>query len=141
MSGGTGVTNPEPVDNVRIIAAHYAASARGDLPGMLAPLAPDARWTEAEGSLYEGTYVGPDAVVANVLEPIGQQWDGFTVEVERLLDAGESVVALGHYTATHKGTGRAFRSRMVHVWRLTGGRVVEFEQVLDNAPMNAAAGS
>lgn len=128
------------MENTEIIAAHYAASARGDLEGMLAPLAPDVRWTEAEGSLYEGTYVGPDAVVANVLAPIAKQWEGFTVEVDRLLDAGEHVVALGHYTATNRGTGRSFRARMVHVWRLSGGKVVEFEQVVDNEPLNAAAG-
>lgn len=132
------MTDAEHTGNVAVIAAHYAASARGDLAGMLAPLAPEVRWTEAEGSLYEGTYVGPDAIVAHVFTPIGEQWDGFAVEVDRLLDAGDWVVATGHYTATHRGSGRTCRARMVHLWRLAGGQVVEFEQVVDNAPLNAA---
>jgi ketosteroid isomerase-like protein len=41
-----------------VIRAHYAASARGDLDGMLAPLAADATWTEAAGFPYAGTYTG-----------------------------------------------------------------------------------
>lgn len=135
------MTDSQDTGNLAIVEAHYAASARGDLEGMLAPLAPDVRWTEAEGSLYEGTYVGPDAVVSQVFAPIGEQWDGFTVEIDRLLDAGGHVVAVGHYAGTHRKTGRPFRARMVHVWRLAGGKVVEFEQVVDNAPMNAAAGA
>ncbi|MFF4779635.1 nuclear transport factor 2 family protein [Microtetraspora fusca] len=124
--------------NTDIVAAHYAASTRGDLNGMLAPFAPGIRWTEAEGSLYEGTYVGPDAIVANVFAPIGEQFEGFTAEIDRLLDAGDQVVALGHYSGKHRGTGHSFRARMVHVWRLDGGKVVEFEQIVDNAPLNAA---
>lgn len=35
--------------NLQIIAAHYAASARGDLAGMLADLSPQAAWTEMAG--------------------------------------------------------------------------------------------
>ncbi|GII86835.1 hypothetical protein Ssi03_48250 [Sphaerisporangium siamense] len=124
--------------NTDIVAAHYAASARGDLDGMLAPFAPGIRWTEAEGSLYAGTYVGPDAIVANVFAPIGEQFEGFTVEIDSLLDAGDQVVALGHYSGKHRGTGRALRARMVHVWGLDGGKVVAFEQIVDNAPFNAA---
>ncbi|PZG56024.1 DUF4440 domain-containing protein [Spongiactinospora gelatinilytica] len=124
--------------NTDIVAGHYAASARGDLDGMLAPFASDIRWTEAEGSLYAGTYVGPDAIVAGVFAPIGAQFDGFTVEIESLFDAGGQVIALGHYSGRHRGTGRAFRTRMVHLWWLEDGKVVRFEQVVDNAPFNAA---
>ncbi|MFI0420023.1 nuclear transport factor 2 family protein [Spongiactinospora sp. 9N601] len=124
--------------NTDIVAGHYAASARGDLDGMLAPFASDIRWTEAEGSLYAGTYVGPDAIVAGVFAPIGAQFDGFTVEIESLFDAGDQVIALGHYSGRHRGTGRAFRTRMVHFWWLEDGKVVRFEQVVDNAPFNAA---
>ncbi|MDF5758852.1 nuclear transport factor 2 family protein [Spongiactinospora sp. TRM90649] len=126
------------MQNIDIIAAHYAASARGDLDGMLAPFAPGIRWTEAEGSLYAGTYVGPDAVVANVFAPIGEQFERFDVEIDTTLDAGDRVVALGHYAGKHRGTGRAFRARMVHVWSLADGKVVAFEQVVDNAAINAA---
>ena len=127
------------MDSTAIIAEQYAATARGDVPGMLRALAPDIRWTEAAGSLYAGTFVGPEAVLANVFGPIAEQWDGFAAEVESLLDAGDHVVALGYYSGTHRRTGRRFRARMVHIWRVADGLAVEFEQVVDSALMNAAA--
>ena len=45
-----------PIDSVREI---YAAFARGDLSAVLAALAPNVSWTEAEGFPYGGTFVGP----------------------------------------------------------------------------------
>jgi ketosteroid isomerase-like protein len=125
--------------NMEIVQGHYAAAARGDLEGMLAPLSPEISWTEAEGSLYAGTYRGPEAVVQNVFAPIGEQWENFAVDIDRMIADGGYVVAIGHYSGTHRHTGRPFRTRMVHIWRLEGGLAVEFEQILDNEPMNRAA--
>ena len=63
------------MSNADIITAHYAASDRGDLDGMLAPLADDVSWTEAAGFPYAGTYLGPDAVAAGVFQRIHDEWD------------------------------------------------------------------
>jgi ketosteroid isomerase-like protein len=119
--------------NHDIIKAHYDASDRGDLEGMLAPLAPDVRWTEMAGFPYAGTYVGPDEVRANVFERIGAEWDGYTAAITELIDGGDTVVGLGTYSGTFKATGRAFEARVAHVWRLENGRVVRFEQFTDTA--------
>lgn len=123
-----------------VVGSHYAASARGDLDGMLAVLAPDARWTEAAGSAYAGTYTGPAAIRAGVFERIGADWSSFAAEVDELLDAGGTVVALGRYTGTHRATGRSATARFAHVWRVAGDRVVAFEQVADTALLAAAEG-
>ncbi|CCH30714.1 nuclear transport factor 2 family protein [Actinosynnema sp. NPDC047251] len=116
-----------------VVRAHYAASDRGDLDGMLAPLAPDASWTEAAGSTYGGTYVGRDAIVANVFQRIGADWASFGVSVAELLDAGDTVVALGSYTGVHRATGKGMTARFTHIWRVADGRVTSFEQVADTA--------
>src|SRR3972149_6485911 len=63
--------------NLDIIRDHYAASARGDLEGMLAAFAPDIAWTEVAGFPYAGTYHGAAAIVANVFARIGAEWEGF----------------------------------------------------------------
>lgn len=39
-------------DNIETIGSAYDASARGDVPAVLAVLAPDVSWTEAEGFPY-----------------------------------------------------------------------------------------
>jgi len=80
-----------------VVAAHYAAGARGDLTGMVADLHPQVRWTEAGGFPYGGTYIGPQAVIDGVFAAIGREWDSFGFRVDELLHAGETVVALGRY--------------------------------------------
>ncbi|MGI0521841.1 nuclear transport factor 2 family protein [Microbacterium maritypicum] len=117
--------------NADIIREHYAASDRGDLDGMLAPFAPDVRWTEAAGFPYAGTYIGPDAVAANVFRRIQEDWDGYTVAIDEVIDAGDVVVGIGTYSGTFRRTGRFFAARVAHVWRLTDGEVVAFEQFTD----------
>ncbi|MEJ2859301.1 MULTISPECIES: nuclear transport factor 2 family protein [unclassified Saccharothrix] len=121
-----------------VVRAHYAASERGDLEGMLAPLAAEVKWTEAAGSTYGGTYFGVDSIRENVFYRIGAEWVSFSANVSELLDAGDVVVALGEYVGVHRGTGKAMSARFTHVWRVVEGRVTEFEQVADTALIRAA---
>ncbi|MGR9552226.1 AsnC family transcriptional regulator [Rhizobium leguminosarum] len=44
--------------NLEIIRATYEGSSEDNGRNLLAALAPDATWTEAEGFLYAGTVVG-----------------------------------------------------------------------------------
>jgi ketosteroid isomerase-like protein len=124
---------------VDVIRAHYAASDRGDLPGMLAPLGPETTWTEAAGFPYAGTYTGPDEVREHVFEAIGRDWDGYRFTLADLLDAGDTVIGVGTYTGTHRRTGKSFTARVVHLWRFDGASVAGFEQIVDSAPVVAAA--
>jgi len=121
------------MNNGDIIRTHYAASDQGDIAGMLAPLADDVRWTEAAGFPYAGTYVGPQAVLENVFARIQQDWDGFALVIDEVIDGGDAVVGLGTYSGTHRATGRSFEARVAHIWHLTDGRVVRFEQITDSA--------
>ena len=114
-----------------IVKAHYAANDRRDLPGMIADIAPDCRWTEMDGFPCAGTYVGPEAVVEHVFKALGEQFDGFTFVLDRLLDAGNDVVGVGAYSGTYKDTGKGFRARVVHVWCVADGKVRRFEQFTD----------
>ncbi|AZS39856.1 hypothetical protein CVS54_01171 [Microbacterium oxydans] len=124
--------------NADIIREHYAASDRRDLDGMLAPFAPDVQWTEAAGFPYAGTYIGPDAVAANVFQRIQEDWDDYTVAIDEVLDAGDAVVGIGTYSGTYRRTGRFFAARVAHVWRLADGKVVAFEQFTDTELVSRA---
>ncbi|MGK3948360.1 nuclear transport factor 2 family protein [Microbacterium sp. K2] len=126
------------MSNADIIAEHYAASDRGDLDGMLAPLADDVSWTEAAGFPYAGTYLGPDAVAAGVFQRIQDEWDDYTVAIDEVIDGGDVVVGIGTYSGTYRATGRFFAARVAHVWRLTDHRVVAFEQFTDTELVNRA---
>ena len=115
----------------QIVADHYAANVRHDLPGMLADLADDVQWTEMAGFPCAGTYTSAQQIVDNVFAVLGRDWVGFGFTLERLIDGGETVVALGEYSATHLQTGKAMHARVAHVWGVAGGQVRRFEQFTD----------
>ncbi|MBB4123255.1 nuclear transport factor 2 family protein [Martelella radicis] len=115
----------------QIVKAHYEASDRGDIKAMMADVAADCRWTEMDGFPCRGTYVGPDEVVENVFMALGKAFDGYNLKLERLLDAGDSVVGIGVYSGTHRETGKHFTARVVHVWDVEDGKIRRFEQFTD----------
>lgn len=124
--------------NSDVIRGLYTAFAKGDVPGVLGALDQDIRWTEAEGFPYGGTYVGPDAVLANVFAKLGSEWDGFSAVTEQFVADGDTVVALGEYGGTYKTTGKSFSAPFAHVWTLRDGKVVRFQQYTDTALVQAA---
>lgn len=115
----------------QIIADHYAASDRGDIAGMVADLAPDVQWTEMAGFPCAGTHVGPVQVVERVFKVLGRDWDSYRFRLERLVDGGDTVVGIGDYSGSYRGTGKAMHVRVVHVWQVQGGLVRRFEQFTD----------
>ncbi|MFD4960704.1 nuclear transport factor 2 family protein [Microbacterium sp. NPDC058389] len=127
--------------NADVIRAHYAASDRGDIDGMIADFADDIRWTEAAGFPLAGTYVGPQAVVDGVFLRLGEEWDDYSLAIDEVIDGGDAVVGVGTYSGTHKGTGRFFAARVAHVWRLEAGRAVAFEQFTDTLLVARATGT
>lgn len=114
-----------------IIKDHYAASARGDLDGMIAPFAPDIRWTEMAGFPYAGTYVGPQAIVDGVFGRIKTEWEDYQATPDEYVSAGDHVVAFGVYSGTYQATGSYMEARFTHHWTLRDGLVTRFEQYAD----------
>lgn len=125
--------------NVELLRGAYDAFGRGDVAGVLAILAPEVEWTEAEGHPYSGTYVGPDAVLENVFARIGADWSSFTVTPEEFVADGDHVVVLGDYAGTHGATGKSFGAPFAHTWRIEDGKVIRFRQFTDTAPVVTAA--
>jgi len=124
-----------------IIADHYAASDRRDLEGMVADLAEHCQWTEMAGSTCAGTYIGVEAIIENVFAGLAEHFDGFTFTLERLIDAGDEVIGIGHYSGTHRQDGQAFRARTLHLWQVKNGKIIRFEQFADTALLWPASSS
>ena len=115
----------------QIISDHYAASARGDLAGMMAEVAPDVQWTEMAGFPCAGTHIGPAQVIDKVFKVLGGEWEGYGFHLETLIDAGDHIVGIGDYRGTYRKTGEAMHARVVHVWQVEGDLVRRFEQFTD----------
>lgn len=119
--------------NVDLIRSLYEAFARGDIPTLLGGFAPDIDWREADNFIYAdgNPYVGPEAVLNGVFARLGTEWDGFAATPDSYLDAGDSVVALGHYTGTYKATGAAVRAQFAHVFTIRDGKAASFQEYTD----------
>lgn len=130
-------------ENVAIVRAFYDALEAGDPPAALARLSPDMVWSEAENFPYadRSPYVGHDAIVEGIFARLGSEWDGFGVVVDELLDAGDRVVALGRYVGTYKASGNAMNPQAVHVWTLSDGKAVAFQQYVDTLAVARAMGA
>lgn len=117
--------------NLQIIRQSYAASDAGDPRGILADFAADGQWTEMTGFPCAGTYTGPAAVLRGVFERLGSEWEGYAAKPDNFIDGGDTIVVTGWYSGKHRATGKPFRARFAHVWRLEGGAIRRFEQFTD----------
>lgn len=117
-------------ENVDVVKSLYEAFSKGDVEGVLGVMSAEIVWNEADDFPYadRNPYHGPMAVAEGVFGRIGSEWDGFGVEMEEILDAGETVIALGRYVGIFKATGKAQRTQAAHVWWLKDGKVTKFQQ-------------
>lgn len=123
-----------------VIQGFYDALARGDVPAVLDRLAADVQWTEAERfPYYSGTWVGPQAVLDNLLKPLAADWIEFSARPEEFIVDGERVVALGAYAGTHRRSGRSMNSPFAHVWSVRSGKIASFAMYTDTAKVLEAA--
>ena len=130
-------------ENVEIVKGIYHAFATGDVPAVVAAMSPDIEWNEAENFPYAdgNPYRGPDAILGGVFARIGGEWDGFAVEPREFLDTGDTVVMTGRYTGTCKATGKAMNPQVAHFWTLEGGKVVQFQQLVDTLAVARCTGA
>ena len=127
-------------ENVDLVQNLYSLFAKGDIATVLAAFDPQVTWNEAENFPYAdgNPYVGPDAVLEGVFMRLGSEWDYWNLEIGEVLDAGESVVAMGRYRAKNKATGKEINAQFAHVWKLEGGKAVSFQQYADTLQVTDA---
>lgn len=125
--------------NLNLIKSSYeGANSQENARNTQAILAADARWTEAAGFPYAGTYVGFDAIVENVFKRLATEWEGFQFKVENYVAQGDQVFAYGNYSGTYKATGQPMNARVAHLWTLADGKVTHFEQFVDSHTVQLA---
>jgi ketosteroid isomerase-like protein len=125
--------------NLEIIRSTYEGSTSEENGQALKKyLAPKARWTEAAGFPYAGTYIGYDAIAAGVFYRLATEWENYHIEIEGYAENSDTVIAYGTYKGIYKATGKPFQARVAHVWNLSDGLIVSFEQIVDTVPVKNA---
>ncbi len=122
-------------ENVNTVRGMYDAFATGDIPTIIAALDPNVQWWEAENFIYAdgNPYAGPDAVLSGVFMRIAEEWDGFAVSPENVLDAGDTIIGHGHYIGTFKKNGASVRAQFAHFFTFENGKIMKFQQYTDTA--------
>jgi ketosteroid isomerase-like protein len=118
--------------NLDLVRATYEGSSDENGRNLLAVLAPDVEWTEAEGFPYAGTYVGPEAIVAGVFRRLATEWTGYRADVHTYLEDGDRVAAFGVYSGTYNATGKSMRAAFAHLYELKGGKIMRMMQYVDS---------
>jgi ketosteroid isomerase-like protein len=126
-------------DIVLVVQEFYSALGAGDVKRAVGVLSPDLEWTEAEGfPYYSGMWRGPQAVVENLLIPLGRDWSTFSVTAHEFLAVDERVVSFGMYAGTFRSTGRSMSAAFAHRWVVREGKIVQFNMYTDTAKVRGA---
>ena len=124
---------------VRLVGEMYEAFARRDAAAVLERLHPDVEIHQSELVPWGGHYRGHEGArdfFGRVLGAIDS-----TVTIERLIDAGDHVAAVGRTRGHIRASGAAFDAAVVHVWTVRDGRITRLEVYIDTPAMQAALGS
>jgi ketosteroid isomerase-like protein len=98
----------------------------------------DISWTEAAGFPYAGTYIGLENITKNVFSKLGSEWTDYKFTPEDYVASDDKVVAYGTYSGTYNLTGKSFKARVAHVWKLKAGKITSFEQFVDSKTVVSA---
>src|SRR2546428_4586904 len=92
---------------VAVVRAFFDLVAAGDVARMADSLDPDVVWFGTRGGLDEGQVLrGPDAWL-EYMQEIQEPWKRFDVQVERIIDRGDTVVGFIRETAQARHGGLA----------------------------------
>jgi uncharacterized protein len=80
-------------------------------------------------------------VLEGVFMRLGEDFGGtFAVNVRRIVDGGDTILAEARYTGTAQATGKVLDAQVAHVWDLRDGKVVRWQQYTDTLQLADVTG-
>ena len=126
-------------NNVEIVREGYEAFNEEDFELAMQRFDDDIEWVIPDGVRYGGTYRGPEEV-GGFFERVSSDMDDQHLEIDRLIDGGSTVVAVGANRGTVSETGESVHIPFAHVIDLEDGRITRFQAYPDTAKMEQALG-
>jgi ketosteroid isomerase-like protein len=116
---------------VAVVQAFFDCAAAEGFAGVLHMLTPDAVWLGTLGGLDQDRVMqGPDAWLA-YMDEIEDSWERFDIEVERMIEAGDTVVAFLREKAHARHGGVELHSETAMVFKVRDGKIAEARGYLD----------
>jgi ketosteroid isomerase-like protein len=118
-------------ENVDLVREGYDDFNSGNVEGVVARFHEKIEWIEpGGGNAPSGTFRGPDSVANDVFAIVPHHFDEFTSTVEEAKDQGDTVVVTARFNGTNK-SGAELDTEAEHVWEVRDGKVVRFENKVD----------
>ena len=130
-------------ENVRAARGLYEMFNRGDLAGFEKACARELTWNEAESSLNAAgnPYRSFKEVLEGVFQPTARDFDKFECNVEKLLDAGDTIIGTGRYRGTYKETRKQLSAQFCHLIHFdSDGRLDRVQEYTDTLAEAEVAG-
>jgi ketosteroid isomerase-like protein len=135
----------EQSENVNILRRAYEAWAdrkAADIDCWVSIVAEDARLT----SLANGTASLPftrrrtgKSEIIEYLEELTRDWEMIYYRIDEYIAERDRVVAIGSTSWKNKLTSKIVTTPKIDVWRMRGGKAVEFSEFYDTARLYAAS--
>ncbi|EYF08394.1 Hypothetical protein CAP_3923 [Chondromyces apiculatus DSM 436] len=122
--------------NVELVQQVYAAMGRRDLEALFRMIAEDVKIVQSNAMPWGGCYEG-HAGMREFFGKLGAKIKS-AVAVERYIEAGEQVVAIGRTQGATLATGKTFDVPVAHVWTVKEGKVTELRPYIDHPTMEPA---
>jgi uncharacterized protein len=90
-------------------------------------------WEILDGFPHGGIYVGIPAIFGQFLPKLQADFHDWHVQPDEFVDAGDTIVALGHYSRTSQINGIHIVAPFCHLWTLKNGKNVRLRQFADTA--------
>ena len=126
-------------ENVELVRHTIEVANRRDLDALDDLATADYEWHNAPGFPGGGVHRGREAVKAHLRE-FFETWETYTVEEERVIDAGGQVVQLCQLHATGKGSGVALDIPIAWVHTLRDGKFARTMAFIHHADALEAMG-
>lgn len=124
------------MSNVELLKQAYQNFAEGNIEAVVAIFHPEIEWNQSQGFPFisgDGVFIGPQAVVQNVIAQIPEHYEGFHIDIQELFGCDDKVVMVGYYRGIWKETGKKFKANATHVSTVREGKVTHFFQTADSA--------
>ena len=106
-----------------VLRRTYEALARRDFAALSELADPDFEMDLTERVLNPATYRGAEGLL-RFLGEIDELWASMDIDVERVIERGDEVLAVLLVTLTGRGSGVEMESRIAQRWTLREGRLL-----------------
>ena len=121
-------------EDIDVVRRLYAAFDDQEWATALGLFHPDVEW-----SPVEGTFHGPDGVVAALAEWT-ESWEEHRVDAEEFVQASDRVLAVIHLTGRGAASGMEVDQRFFQIYDVRDGKIVRMKEFVTRAQaLDAAA--